>query len=490
VNNIIAESSNPLMRGLVAAALNPGLRSILVFDATIDTLTIAAQNLKLMLQKVTDAQITKVQLGVVETEDDLWGQLSLWDEKIEWQQGLLAKGRDQVLQLVVIPDLTRLSLAGARACVTLMGSGIAHLERHGRTNGWVPNLCWLAGCPSRNGETGLVSPHLLDRFALQLSEQIIEMIDADGKARPERVQKIREWIEETDQSRSPSLSPALVTQLQKAHRVRPVVTLESERRVVKYFVDSESYSVRREVALLRLAQVYAQLGGSLRIKQSHVNAAANLIGLRLQESVESDQPLSELDTSSKPTISGESEGDESSSVLKQPKSKTRRSKKIVDDFDDENESLDQEVFLPTGNPYRNDEAPMRREAASLRLPLQRLRTVGRGSSTIIGTEPATVIQDLAIVSTIFEAAKYQKLRCEEGTSEKKLIFHLSDLRRYRRVVVPEQMLAMVIDYTCLQNTQWQNALLPYLQWAYIERANVCLIQVGVAQANTNVSSKA
>ena len=39
---------------------------------------------------------------------------------------------------------------------------------------------------------------------------------------------------------------------------------------------------------------------------------------------------------------------------------------------------------------------------------------------------------------------------------------------------------LVLDHTCLRECQWQATLLPYLQWAYVERANICLIQVGAA----------
>jgi magnesium chelatase subunit D len=44
------------------------------------------------------------------------------------------------------------------------------------------------------------------------------------------------------------------------------------------------------------------------------------------------------------------------------------------------------------------------------------------------------------------------------------------------------MLMMVLDYTCLRDRNWQESLLPYLTWAYVERACICLIQVGAAEA--------
>jgi magnesium chelatase subunit D len=51
------------------------------------------------------------------------------------------------------------------------------------------------------------------------------------------------------------------------------------------------------------------------------------------------------------------------------------------------------------------------------------------------------------------------------------------------------MLALVLDHTCLQDCKWQEALLPYWQWAYEERASVCLIQVGAANARHELQAQ-
>jgi magnesium chelatase subunit D len=44
------------------------------------------------------------------------------------------------------------------------------------------------------------------------------------------------------------------------------------------------------------------------------------------------------------------------------------------------------------------------------------------------------------------------------------------------------MLMLVLDRTCLRDCNWQEELLPYLSWAYVERASVCLIKVGAVDA--------
>ncbi len=44
------------------------------------------------------------------------------------------------------------------------------------------------------------------------------------------------------------------------------------------------------------------------------------------------------------------------------------------------------------------------------------------------------------------------------------------------------MLLLLLDYTSLDKCDWIQALSPYLHWAYVERASVCIVQVGMADA--------
>jgi magnesium chelatase subunit D len=92
----IPNTDHPLDRGLICAALNDNLRSILVFDASIETLNSAAQRLKLMLERMRQQNVTIVQLGVIGTEEDLWGSLTFRNSKLgndfEWKSGLLVGG--------------------------------------------------------------------------------------------------------------------------------------------------------------------------------------------------------------------------------------------------------------------------------------------------------------------------------------------------------------------------------------------------------------
>jgi len=489
-------------RSLACAAISPGLRSILLFDTTPEVLQLTAEILTQMVAIVTGHPVVSVTLGTWEAEDDLWGSLGLSADSREqsfiWKPGLLTARQNQSeLRLVIIPDLTKLSLATARACVTLMGADVAHLERHGQQEFWQPNLCWVAGCASN--QVGMVSPHLLDRFALRLSGQVEKTRD--------RVAEILEWID-----LSPSPSPArrgepdsafpsrlqlpeisdsslkkLRQPLQNSLHLRPTITAEATARILDYTSILETYSPRREIALGRLALASARLEGVAEMRAKDVDAAARLMGLKPipqqteDVSKESAEPVTpQIDQPE----TREEESTAISSSSNQPEPATVREPVY--------ESDEPEPLPPTRlpfnttpvNPYPEDEAPVEREAASLQLPSRRFQSRAKAYGAIIGVEKAKTLQDLALVRTLLEAAKFQGIRHQStGNSHQGLIVSPTDLHSYRRAPVAEQMLMLLLDHTCLQDCQWQDELLPYLSWAYVERASVCLIQVGAENAH-------
>lgn len=471
--------TDPFTRSLACAAISPGLRSILVFDASPKTLRLAAQTTTQMLEVVTEHPVVSVTLGAFEAEDDLWGSLGLCSElgeqPFQWKQGLLAAGQnDSKLQLVVIPDLTKLSLATARACVILMGADVAHLERHGQQAHWQPNLYWLAGCAS--GEVGMVSPHLLDRFALRLSGRVTKTTH--------RAAEILEWINDQaleKETKPAPLPPEIRDRLQKAILLRPAITVQATAKILDYTSKLEVYTFRREIALGRLTLANARLEGAAEMTAAHVDAAARTIGLKpvAQQTEDSLNESSELVTP-QPALPKPTEETPTStpSLTDQPKSSTVREPVY---------ELDKPKLLPTTqltvplNPYPEDEAPVEREAASLRLPPRRFRaSAARGP--IVGVKKAATLHDLALVRTLLEAATFQLIRQQSTNSKRRLVLSPTDLHCYRRAPVAEQLLMLVLDHTCLQNCNWQEELLPYLSWAYVERATVCLIQVGAVDA--------
>jgi magnesium chelatase subunit D len=469
----IADYQSPLIQGLACATLQPGLRSILVFDTSPANLRSAAAQWAEMLSVTTgQAAVKPIYLGPIDAEETLWGNLALTQTvdtpKFAWKAGLLGGPDDDALRLIVIPDLTRLSLAAARACIALMGNEVAQLERHGQQASWRSRICWLAGC--NRSQVKFLSPHLLDRFSLRLTGQDLPTVDRAGA--------LQDWFSSlTEPPQTGSiLSPEWLDRLQSAQQQKPSIAPAAYERGLAYIAETTGQGMRRELALLRLAQAQTQLAGLDEVTIEQVDRAAQLIGLKLLAPIVQ-PPVQPRPTETQIAAPEPKPQPERSPSIDPPELPTQKSEVYEPDSATDFPAAPVE-FGQSQDPYPEDHIPTEREAASLRLPPRRFRSATVGRGTIVGVEPATIPQDIAWVSTLLEAAKYQGFR-RQG-DESRLLLRSADLRRYRRAAVPEQLLMLVLDHTCLRDCQWQAALLPYLQWAYVERASVCLVQVGAA----------
>ena len=487
-----------LMKSLCCVALNSKLRSILLFDISINNLQQVAGILVSLLKVTTESEIVvPLKLGTFESEDDLWGQVGLGDElekqAFNWQFGLFSSADNtNEIKLVIIPDLTKLSLAAMRACVVLMGADVAHLERHGQHKYWQPNFCWLVGCSSQNEEIGKISPHLLDRFTLRLNVQI-----ENNDNRVTQIQKLLNSQEKPQESlfEEREIEPELKEWLREIRSCLPSMTPSALERILDYTSESNIYH-RREIALARFASTYAQLEAANSVTINHVNKVARIMGLKLEindidKSIKSNSfnPQSERKvTDLEPLISPELSEIKDEYLSNNPPEIPVYKPQASDFFRDPDSAETTRLTItslpeitPLENPYIEDIAPLEREIDSLKLPTHRSqsKTIYRG--TIIGVEKTTNAHDLAIVRTLLEAAKFHKIRQKnQGNNNHTLKILPSDLYRYRRASVAEQMFMLLLDYTCLEYCQWEEKLLPYFSWAYSQRASVGLIQVGIA----------
>lgn len=487
-----------LMKSLCCVALNSKLRSILLFDISMNNLQQVAGILVSLLKVTTESEIVvPLKLGTFESEDDLWGQVWLGDElekqAFSWQFGLFSSADNtNEIKLVIIPDLTKLSLAAMRACVVLMGADVAHLERHGQQKSWQPNFCWLVGCSSQNEEIGKISPHLLDRFALRLNVQI-----ENNDNRVTQIQKLLNSQEKPQELlfEEREIEPELKEWLREIRSCLPSMTPSAFERILDYTSESNIYH-RREIALARFASTYAQLEAANSVTINHVNKVARIMGLKLEindidKSIKSNSfnPQSERKvTDLEPLISPELSEIKDEYLSNNPPEIPVYKPQASDFFRDPDSAETTRLTItslpeitPLENPYIEDIAPLEREIDSLKLPTHRsqYKTIYRG--TIIGVEKTTNAHDLAIVRTLLEAAKFHKIRQKnQGNNDHKLKILPSDLYRYRRASVAEQMFMLLLDYTCLEYCQWEEKLLPYFSWAYSQRASVGLIQVGIA----------
>jgi magnesium chelatase subunit D len=164
--------------------------------------------------------------------------------------------------------------------------------------------------------------------------------------------------------------------------------------------------------------------------------------------------------------------------------------------------------------------------------LQRYSDSRAGHGVVIGVEQADSLRDIAVVSTILAAAPYQRVRyhklkmkqqqllkqLEQMQSDqdalpsflqkqKQLLEQLerkiqiedshnlpfllsrSDLKRYRRAPTADLMLLILLDYTSLRDSNWQDSLYPYLVRAYMERAAICIVQVGRQNASHELQAE-
>jgi magnesium chelatase subunit D len=501
VDEARSEPLGRLVQGLAAAALTPKLRSILLFNADGEMLSGIAELLRRLLNAATGREVTPVRLGGSPSEDDLWVTPRLAFRAgrpvVENDPGLLLTAEHSGLPLIVVPDLAVLGLPVARGLVAVLGADTASLERHGTSWTWQPDACWLAACD--RAATGRVSPHLIDRFALRLdaSQRITDQ---------QRVAIIQRWLD-----RGSTVLEVDDTVIAKMlHRLRdhsgewPEVAGEALARVFDFLPTNDSVGHRREITLVRLAVALARLQTPHgQVTANHVTQAAELIGLATTT-----PPKAQLRQTTEESAAGASKGDPTRSPI--PSTTTGTASKVAASpmgagltadeelvFEsDAAETLD-EAMLPnvSRDPYPEDHAPIERDASALKLasPRRGAATIPRGP--IIGVQPTRTTQDLALLATVLTAAKWQPYRRAQATSalgalptppDAWMQLWPTDLRSYRRAPIPEQLLALLVDYTCLAGWDWSTSLLSHLRWAYVERAGVCLVRVGAADSRVDV----
>jgi len=99
----------------------------------------------------------------------------------------------------------------------------------------------------------------------------------------------------------------------------------------------------------------------------------------------------------------------------------------------------------------------------------------------ISTTHATDLYDIAVVATLLEAAKFQRLR-KVGAAGRIAVWP-SDLRKYRRQASPAMGLVLIIDHSSWVGWDKNTALGPYLYRIYRGNAAVSVVEFGHRDAN-------
>ncbi len=506
---VLAEQDIDLFyQGLMCAGLHKGLRSVLLFDTDFEAIDAIIPLFAEILKIGTQAQLEIVKLPAAPSDDDLWGNFALKPDSndrkqgikrglsIIWREGLLTRNRiKKHHMLAVIPDLSRINLPISRACIMLMDTPTAGLQRHGQEHVWKPDITWLAACD--RDKIGTVSEHLLDRFALRLFSPSFK--------RENHVSNIRQWLEDADNSsaRTNHIPRNILSQIkermEKAGQHESVsFSSDALQRILKHFFPKGSTSgVRREVTLARMSLALACLDFSDNVTAKHVEKAAEIIWLPdiprvLDNSKKKSEPEHETEKKEKlDRARVDNFGEPEIGIVDDSTS-------ITDDsplHDPEPQISEPEILPPhpvrDRSPYPEDTAQVEREQFSLRLPVRRRGAVLDDRGVIIGVQPTCTLHDLALVPTIVEAAIFQNIRRknDETLPKDRLVISPVDLRSYRRESKPDLMLILVIDYTCLKDCKWEDKLLPHLRWAYVNRASICIIQVGADTDENELRAK-
>ncbi len=472
-----------LERLLSCAAIREGLDSLLLYDAPPELLERVAEVWSEKLAAVHGQPVGRVQLGPWTSEEDLWG---LGDALPQvWRHpGVLAT---EAPRLVLIPDLTRLSLPGLRACVTLMGAEVVTIEREGQSRRFRPRFSWLAGCAL--SEVGQLSPHLLDRFALRIRAPVLEK---------DWAQELLRTLSEAPRPSDGALSRPEAQALAAAARVEARVTAEAREAAVAWLPAHPSQGHRGLLALARMACALVQLEHVERagthapplVQPEHVQRAARLLQLpapaaeaqRRPSSPEVAPPLEEPPPARAATEAEASRPRESSGPVEAPA--PRLEPAVL--------SPEEPQGAAALTPLEEEQkALVQREHAPLRLPFFQGRTSAQGRGPIVGVQPATDAQDLAIVGTLLAAAPYQRHRRKRARVPDKagMLLVRSDLRSYRRAPARQHLLTLLLDFTSLGESDWQAALMPYLSQAYTDRAQICVIQVGARGAENELQAQ-
>lgn len=469
-----------LERLLDCIAVTPELDGLLVYDASAGQLEWIAELLEVRLAAI-GPRVDRVRLGAAQGDSELWGSGHGLPEA--WRRCGLLRAREDVQQIVIAPDLARLSVPAARAAVALLDAPVVHLEREGESIVLVPRARqrWLAGLAEENA--GEVSPHLLDRFAVQV--RIGSAAAEDVQLRAARME-----AELAGRSRAqPSLGPVEYAHLRAAAaRLIDVAPAAAEQALA--ITAEGGRGLRRPIALLRLAGGLARLDQADRVEPAHVREAAALIGLAADAADErgssSSANASPAAASSiaalEPALARAEEAPGLRHVTPvQPEAASPDTEALFSKVAEGDAVIEAEhalAHVELGPAPLPGDAPIRRDHTPLRLPWQ--RSGGRARGPAIGARRTTSIDDLAVSATLLAAAPFQPHRRAElgRRRSQELLLRRADLRAYRRAPFADELLVLLIDYTSVTRRDWQPAIVPFLASAYTARAEIALVTVG------------
>ena len=455
-------------------AISDSLDGMLLFGADASTLEFLTEQLTKRLLAAGKPSVDRVWLGSTDTEDTLWGA----NLPPGWGGRGLLVPPDHTTRIVIVPDLSHLSLAAARAGVMTLGASTVEVQRRGQAVSMPVRHRWLAALAG--DDAGNVSRHLIDRFSIQVhmpAESAAERCKSLGRRLTGCATPSPQW-----QSRVKN---------EPSQRIRVLPEATDQAMSLVHSLDGNS--LRSSISLLHVARALARLGEVGEVSPGIVVNAGKALGLR----VSADSPMDEADLGPKPDDSrpapnpGQRMSDNNNeeqrfvkavpeeAVITDEGSRTAKPDDILVSPDSKLDTL----RAPVDSQTLPSPPPPRKDYALLRLPWQQSREARNGRGAIIGTRRADTLQDLAIPETLLAAAPFQQQRrAELNLKSDRIVLVRSDLRSYRRVPPSGELLVIVLDYTSVAGVDWLGALVPFLAEAYAARAQVCVVRVGASSA--------
>jgi magnesium chelatase subunit D len=482
-------------------------------------------------------QTEVVSIAAGSAEENLWERITLKqrdpdmpeDLGFRWAPGPLVG--DGETRVVVIPDLAWAGLPVSRAAVTLVGAEVADLQRYGASKPWRPQDRWLAAL--RRQDAGRVSAHLLDRFSVRVNAGRLSLphhgrrvLEPPPTAWRHLIQAVRRG-----EAQLPPMSEAAIEQVltivpARFPGVRRDLALARLARAVAAFDDQSEVRpghVDEAASLVGLTGMAAPPPGSDGHPRGRSNGSSE-VDLHASSNGNSNSstngakpPSPDPSGSARELIGREpptvpSPTMPSGTVPLRPASPPPAPKAPVNGWSahgpaGQDDIKGQVPVIKGGHPvslppergapvlgggdhwpaaddplsglYPEDGAQPTPDLAPLRVGWQRAVT-GPPRGTPIGTQRALDARDIAVAATLLYAARFQRLRCQvHHLMRHHLHVHPADLRSYRRAPRPAALLVLVLDHSSRgKDWDWSKVLMPYLRWAYVNRALVGVVELG------------
>jgi magnesium chelatase subunit D len=461
-----------LLTALVCSTLEPALSGVLLFDLPPDHLSAVTAVFTGLLGRAAGhppgTTVPRTTLNAAVIDEDLWlrPRVRRGPHGIEFavEPGPLIEAGTGP-SLVVVPDLARLSVPGMRAAVQLLGADTATVEDSGLRRQWRPRARWLAVCRAEDIE--LISPHVLDRFPVRLAVPGLCLRPGSDPLGPLPTP----W--------ATALDPAVP---------RPPTRLDGEvaPRVLELLDDRDGIGHRRSLALARIARALARLDDAgqstaghrtatgAHVTADHVDRAARLIRLRTVH-----RPAAPPEPGPEPAVPDIPEPRPDHPFPEPHPAQGGHTPPGTPIHESGPATPIGPAPVPGDRtpvcpPYPEDTAGPRPEGTALHTPARRTAGTRTARGAVVGVRRARDLWDLAPVRTAMEAAKYRAVR----DGQERLVIAPQDLRGYVRAPEPVRMLTLVLDHTCHEDWDWHETLDPFLQWAYVTRASVHVVEVG------------